>query len=69
MVVRCGDYCGTVGVRHSEVDTAIIVNANRGVAAAGNRLNGGIANMADVPGYSIIFRDYYGPVATAVIVR
>jgi hypothetical protein len=54
MVVRCGDYCGTVGIRHSEVDTAIIVNANRGVAAAGNRLNGGIANMADVPGYSII---------------
>jgi hypothetical protein len=54
MVVRCGDYCGTVGVRHNEVDTAIIVNANRGVAAAGSRLNGGIANMADVPGYSII---------------
>ena len=69
MVVRCRDGRGSVSIRDHEVDAAIIINANRRVARAGSRLNGAIANMADVPGYSIIFRDYYGPVTTAVIVR
>jgi hypothetical protein len=54
MVVRGRDGCGSVSIRHSEVDTSIIVNANRRVTGAGRGISRRVLNMTNVPGYSVV---------------
>ena len=55
MVVRCCDKRGAVRVRHRKVDAPGIVNPNGRITGAGCTVYRGIANVADFPGYPIVF--------------
>src|SRR5438270_43343 len=69
VVVTGGYDQRAIGIGDGKIDAAIVVNPNRRIAVPGNGRDAVIPNVPDMPGYSVIFRDYDRAVAAAVIVR